>query len=123
MKLYNFTRLIQKYSTRFYFLTQTKGHYESGKWVEGEPIMQEATGAIVPMSESRIRQSGGVYTSKDRQLYMLQPIPKALQGTKVCYQDCVYSVEAETDYRDYADVAVYTLKWVSLFDKEAGLHV
>ena len=123
MKLYNFARLVQKYSARFHFLVQTEGHYESGKWIEGEQIMQDATGAIVPMAESRIRQSGGIYTTKDRQLYMLKPIPYALEGAKVCYKDCIYSVEAETDYSDYADVAVYTLKWVSLFDKGANLHV
>lgn len=122
MKLYNFARLIRKYSTTFCFYVQNGGHYESGKWVTGESAKYEATGAIIPMSESRIRESGGAYTSKDRELYMMQPIPDSLRGAQVCYQGCTYSVEAETDYRDYADVYVYVLKWVSLFDKEAGLH-
>lgn len=118
MKLYNFSRLIRKYSVRFHFVVKTEGHYDSGKWVEGEPIMQEATGAIVPMDERKIRQSGGVYTSKDRELYMMQPIPLALQSANVCYKGNLYSIESETNFEDYADVAVYTLKWVSLFDRE-----
>ena len=119
MKLYNFARLVTKYSVRFQFLVRGQGHYESGKWVTGEPITKDGTGAIVPMSENKVRQSGGVYTAKDRQLYMLSPIPEALKGAKIRYKDDLYSVEAETSYEDYADVYVYVLKWVSLFDEEA----
>lgn len=118
MKLYNFARLIKKYSVSFHFVVKAEGHYDSGKWVPGEEIMQPATGAIVPMSDSKIRQSGGVYTSKDRELYMMQPIPLALQSAKVCYKGNLYSIESETNFEDYADVAVYSLKWVSLFDRE-----
>lgn len=118
MKLYNFARLITKYSVPFHFIVTSEGHYDSGKWVPGEPILQEETGAIIPMPESKIRQSGGVYTAKDRQLIMLRPIPLALQSAKVCYKGNLYSIESETSYEDYADVAVYTLKWVSLFDRE-----
>lgn len=124
MKLYNFARLINKYSTSFHFLVKTDGHFdERGRWVEGEPVMQDATGAIIPMADSKVRQSGGQYTTKDRELYMLRPIPRALMQSNVCYKGNLYSIEQETNYEDYADVVVYVLKWVSLFDKEAALDV
>lgn len=124
MKLYNFARLIQKYSAEFQFLVQTEGHYESGEWVESEEIVETGTGAIIPMSESRIRDSGGVYTTQDRQLYMLHRIPEALKGAQIRYKGILYSVENEISHEDYADVYVYVLKWVSLFDKGAdGYHV
>ena len=120
LKLYNFERLIEKYSVPFHLVVNTDGHYESGKWIDGEPIMQESCGAIVPMPNTKIYQSGGAYTTKDRQLIMRNTIPKALQSSKVCYKGNLYSIQSETDYVDYADVAVYTLKWISLFDKDGA---
>ena len=118
MKLYTFNNLIRKYSVPFHFVAKTKGRYESGKWNEGDSVLQESAGAIVPMAESKVRQSGGVYTSKDRQLYMTHRIPTALQGAQICYKGDLYSIESELDYEDYAGVFIYTLKWVSLFDRE-----
>lgn len=117
MKLYNFTRLIKKYSVPFHFLVKTKGHYESGKWIEGAETKRESFGAIIPLPESKIYQSGGTYTTKDRQLFLTTPLDKALVGTQVVYNKNLYNVEQETDYNAYADVVVYTLKWVSAFDR------
>lgn len=117
MKLYNFNRLINKYSVPFHFLMKSEGHFESGKWVEGEAIKRQAHGAIIPMPESKIYHSGGTYTAKDRQLIMTKPLDRALEGVQVIYKNNLYNVEQETDYTDYADIAVYTMKWVSVFDQ------
>lgn len=115
-KLYNFTRLIKKYSTVFTLFSNGPGQYVSGKYVEGELEEKTMNGAVIPMSESKIYSSGGAYTSKDKQLYILQPFDKALIGKKVRYRDDLYSIESETDYTEYCDTAVYNLKWVSKFD-------
>lgn len=112
MKLYNFSRLINKYSVTF-SLVKAGGKYVSGKWVKGEPIVKEMRGAIVPISDTKIYQSGGTYDKNDRELYMMQPLPEPLSDWKVVYKDKEYTVEAGKDFADYADVAVYTLKAVS----------
>ena len=111
-KLYNFTRLITKYSNPFTLVTLSGGGYVGGKYVEGTETETTLTGAIVPVSDSKIYQSGGVLTQKDRQLYMKTPISNSLTGAKVKYKGNEYNIEQETNYEDYADAYVYTLRWV-----------
>lgn len=115
-KLYNFTRLVNKYSNPFEVIYQQEGSYIGGKYVAGGELKEPAMGAIIPMSERKIYGSGGTYTTKDRQLIMLESIKRPLKEVKVRYKGCEYSVEQETDYTDYSDVNVYWLKWVSNFD-------
>lgn len=112
-KLYDFRRLINKYSCSFTLITKGEGKYEGGIYVDGEPIEQEMTGAVVPMSSKKIYGSGGTYTAQDKQLYMYSEIPKALLGSQVKYNDCVYNIEEDSDYSEFADVWEYVLKRVS----------
>ena len=112
MKLYNFHRLIKKYSVTF-CLHKTQGGYVSGKWEEGGEIVKEMHGAIVPMSDRKIYGSGGAYTSQDRELYVTEPLKAPLSDVKVVYKENIYTVEEGRNFEDYADAAVYTLKWVS----------
>lgn len=116
MKLYNFIRLITKYAVNFELITSGTGKYVGGQWVEGEKTITNLSGAIIPMPENKIYQSGGSLTNKDRQLYVIKPIDAALKNCKIRYKGNEYSIEQSTDYSDYADVNVYTLKWVSAFD-------
>lgn len=113
-KLYDFTRLIRKYSNVFEVISSENGEYVDGKYQAGLSTVIEMTGAIIPMTERKIYQSGGTLKSTDRQLYTLTLLPK---NCKVRYKNNVYSVEEETNYEDYADVYVYVLKWVSNFDR------
>lgn len=113
-KLYNFERLIQKYSVDFIIETEGEGgQYIGGKYVPAEAASLQCRGAIVPMSESKVYQSGGTYTAKDRQLFMRQPIRSALTKAKVIYKGNRYNIEQETNFEDYANAYIYLLKWVS----------
>lgn len=121
--LYNFTRLIKRYSRAFSFVpaAASTGKYSGGDLVPGpksEPVIM--SGAIVPLSEQKIYQSGGSYTTQDRQLYLCRPLPDALKGASVEYQGHNYSVEQDTDWSAYADVYVYLLKRVSKFENSKG---
>lgn len=111
-KLYNFDRLIDKYSVDFTLVSTAEGGFVDGKYVAGEATETPCRGAIVPMSERKIYQSGGSYTDKDKQLYMRTAIPAPLKLTKVRYKNNNYNIEQVTDYDDYADAYIYTLKWV-----------
>lgn len=116
-KLYNFVRLITKYSVDFEFVAVEKGGYSGGRYIEGEETVTQCRGAIVPMAERKIYQSGGLFTQKDRDLYMFKPLPAEFTTGKVRYKGNEYKIEQETNYEDYADVYVYNLKWVSSFDR------
>ena len=96
MKLYNFTRLITKYAVPFIVETDTVGSYDSGIYKPGAAETHDYTGAIVPMSERKQYQSGGTYTSQDRELYMFERIPEALRRGRVVYGNNVYNIESET---------------------------
>ena len=117
-KLYDFRRLIEKYSVDFLLVTEGEGSYVGGKYVAGEKTVANRRGAIVPLSDKKIYSSGGTLTYKDRQLFMKTPIEESLKYSNVEYKGCNYSIEQETNFDDYADAYIYILKWVSsLSDK------
>lgn len=110
MKLYNFTRLINKYSTVFKLIVPSEGQYEGGIYVEGNSATPSCTGAIIPLSRRKVYQLGGNYTTQDKELYMATPIDKALLGSKVLYKDEYYGIEEATDYSDFGDIYHYILR-------------
>ena len=117
MKLYNFKRLINKYSVTFRLQKKSGGAFVGGKWEQGEPVITEMRGAIVPMSERKIYGSGGAYTTQDRELYLTKPLEAPLSALRVLYKGNTYAVEEGRNFEDYADVAIYTLRQVSKSDR------
>ena len=111
MKLYNFTRLIRRYSVEF-CLHKQQGEYVGGKWEVGGEVVEKMRGAIVPMSDRKIYGSGGTYTQGDRELYITKPLTGNLSDFKVIYKGITFGVEESRNYGDYADVYVYVLKRV-----------
>lgn len=111
-KLYNFKRLIEKYSVDFTLVSISEGSYVGGKYVEGVKTETQCRGAVEPISDSKIYQSGGALTTKDRRLFMKNPIEQSLTNSKVIHKGNVYKIEQEANYEDYADAYIYTLKWV-----------
>lgn len=116
MKLYNFSRLINKYSVTF-TLIRSRGEYVAGKWTETQE-KEEMRGAIVPMSDRKIYDLGGTYTAGDRELYLTAPLTAPLSDFRVSYKGNTYAVEEGRNFEDYADAAVYILRHQS--KKEAG---
>ncbi len=122
-KLYNFNRLIAKYSAQcapITLVTASEGGYVGGKYVRGGEVETAIVGAVVPFSDGKIYQSGGALTTKDRQLYMQSPITNPLTGAKVKYKGNLYNIEQDTNYEDYADAYVYSLKWVKALSESDG---
>ena len=113
MKLYNFKRLINKYSVDFTLIQAGKGEFVAGKWEQAESESIPMRGAIVPMGEHKVYSSGGTYSNQDRVLYLTTPIKSPLSGLKIIHNGNTYTVEEGRDFESYADVSVYTLKWVS----------
>lgn len=114
--LYNFSRLIKKYSVDCEIRINAPGHWKAGKWVEGKPAIRPYRCAIVPMTERRINNSGGDYKAGDCEIITLEPLVLDTD-TFILYKDKKYKVEQSSDYSDYADFCNYVGKRVSSFDK------
>lgn len=115
--IYRFKRLIDKYAVPFDLEIETVGYRDDlGEWQPGIKATTEQRGALVPLTQRQIYQSGGRYTDADRTLVISKSVvipPKA----KVHYKGQTYHVEALIPYEDYADFNSYSLKHVSAFDE------
>lgn len=116
---FNFTYLINKYSSDFVAEIPSEGKYDDrGRWVEGSPITKTLRGAIISHKQSKIFKSGGTITAQDRALYMLEPLESSLQGAKIVYEGKRYSIGSELENSEFTGVWAYNLTFVSAFDKE-----
>lgn len=109
---YDFTDLIRRHSVPFEVVAFTKGGYVGGKYQKGLQTVTEREGAILPMTDNKIYQSGGTYSTKDRMLYMSTPIDGAFDTLKIRYDGNMYGIESAQDFSEYSDAYIYTLKWV-----------
>lgn len=109
---YNFTDLIRRHSVPFEVVSYTKGSYIGGHYQKGTEGVVQRFGAILPMTDNKIYQSGGTYSTKDRMLYISNPIEGKFDTLKVRYDGSLYSIEAAQEFTDYSDAYIYTLKWV-----------
>ena len=113
MERYNFVDLIRRHSVPFEVITYTEGGYDArGKYQQGTETISNHFGAILPMTDSKIYESGGTYTTKDRTLYMSTPLPQPMKNLKVRYDGMTYKVESTQDFSDYSHAYIYTLKWI-----------
>lgn len=116
MRYYNFSRLINKYTTKFVLITHSENKYDdSGIFVKGRKIEQEMQGAIINYSESKIYRSEGRITEQDKQLFMLYPIEKSLKDASVIHDGKTYSISEEEENYLFTGVYAYRLKYVSPF--------
>jgi hypothetical protein len=120
MANFNFTRLINKYSTEFTAVIPAKGYYDMenrGVYVQGKEQKITLTGAIISHRESKVFRSEGTITQQDKALYMLKPLEKALQGAKVIHKGKTYRIGETLDNGEYTGVWHYNLKYVSSFEE------
>lgn len=114
--LYDFSRLIRKYSSNFKAITLTAASFnDKGDFVKAEEQEINLQGAIISFKESKVYRSEGTLTTKDKRLFTLEPIAPYLQGSKVIYEGNVYSVENNTENAKFTGVYAYALKYVSAF--------
>ena len=114
--LYNFARLINKYSSEFSAITLTEGYYNDvGDYVKGETMITPLKGAIISHSENKVFRSEGALTEKDKRLFMLKPIDNKLHGARVIYEGNAYDLNSSVDNSKFTGVYAYNLKYVSAF--------
>ena len=116
---FNFSGLILDYSNTFTVITHTDGGYdEAGDWQDGQETRTEYTGAIIAFKESKVFRSDGKITTKDKRLFMQQPLPLALMGASVVYKGQKYMIESEHENAEFTGVYSYFLRYVSAFGEE-----
>lgn len=115
---FHWKRLVRKYSRPFTLLVERKGSYQGGIYRKGLTDAWTEHGAIIAMKRSAMHEDGGNYAAEDKHLYMLHPIPHALETVQVCFQGQLYSVTVDRDHGNEAFTGVYAyyLKWVQKFD-------
>lgn len=114
-KLYNFARLIKKYSVTCKLETTVDGKWSAGTYQEGETTTTDVTGAVVPISEERIQDSGGSYKKGDCEFITTETI-EITDKSHLIYKGKRYKLENSTDYSDYADFNIYVARGVSVND-------
>lgn len=113
---FDFSGLINDYSTEFAVLTYTEAGYDDkGDWQEGQEARLEMSGAIISFKESKVFRSDGAITAKDKRLFTLQRLPDALIGAKVKHGGQEYMIESELENAEFTGVYSYFLRWVSAF--------
>lgn len=119
MQYFDFSRLINKYKSDFIAVTLTDGHFDDkGEWVENTEHRVTLSGAIISFRESKVFRSEGTLTSNDKRLFTLNPIDLALQGSKVIYENRLYSIENCTENVKFTGVYSYTLRFISAFKED-----
>ena len=127
MGLYNFKKLISKYSKGIVVaLIETDGYYDmenSGKWQEGaKKELRLIPAAIVPINKDDLKfDDGGHYSYDNRKLYCYQALEKGTIINNIQSKGIVksYKILAEKDYSDYDDdLHIYILERGDRDDKK-----
>lgn len=115
MALYNFERLIEKYGVDCKLVRFGEGYWLAGKYHDGEKIETDINGAVVPITESRVQNSGGSFKQGDCEFITTKPI-EFIGAMYLVHNDKKYKLEQSTNYSDYADFNTYVARRVSAFD-------
>lgn len=116
MAIYNFERLIEKYGVNCQLETTAQGSWKAGEKVKGETTVTDISGAIVPISEKRINNSGGDYKQGDCEFITTTPLA-VTDKTYILYNGKRYKLQDSTDYTEYADFYIYIAKGADSFDR------
>ena len=111
MAMFNFKRLIAKYSkTRPSFKVVGEGYRDmenGGRWTEGGISYEPFDGAVLPLGEELIFDNSG-YTVDDKKLYTYADISN---NHKIEFKGGMYTTMNYRGYEDHdADLRVFILK-------------
>lgn len=120
--LFRFNDLIKKYSTECILVKIPDGTYIGGEYQPGEPERTEVTAAVTSMNASKVYQSGGAYTTQDRNMYILADEDPIDLSDRDCswyaeHNGLKFKIESAGLYgENYADFNHYVLRRVDSFD-------
>lgn len=109
--MYNFKRLIKKYSKTKPSLKKTTEGYrdydKGGIWVDGLVTFEEFEGAVLPLGEKLIIDNSG-YTTDDKKLYTYHNVE---ENQTIVFKGNEYTTMEYKGYEDYdIGLKVFILK-------------
>lgn len=109
---FEFADFVDEFAVSFVAHIATAGHYDNaGDWIPGGTEPKPMDGIILPLSDDDFkREANGTYTSQDRKIYVISPLPMA---TIIEYKGERFTIDGSKPYEDYADVYIYFAKGVS----------
>lgn len=116
MKRDKFKRLIKKYEISIQLRYEEKGNYVDGEYISGAITFEHKKIAMFPLSQQKIYDLGGSYTTEDFQAITLEEISLE-KSPHVYYKEKLYKLEPDGSYDNYADVYNYIMKRVDNFDR------
>lgn len=119
MQYFNFSRLVNKYSSEFTAITLVSGYYDNkGDWVDAETVELTKSGAIISYGDKTIYNSNGAITEMDKCLLSLEKIADKLIGIEFIYDENIYTIQTAKENAKFTGVWKYTMKYVSAFKKK-----
>lgn len=119
MAYFNFSQLINRYSREFKLITKdSNGYDDKGDCITEVKTEKTMIGAIIGVDEKKLYRENSTLTIKDKNLYMLEEIPKSLRNADIIFNENKYKIEQEKidETAEFTGVFCYVLKWVSAFN-------
>lgn len=110
-KTFLFADIVKQFELPFTsYVPGGDGYYDDyGDWIESSETEETVFGLWQPLSEDDVNYAeGGVYTSKDKKIYMRTPL---VEGQKVLFDGDTYTIQNFRDHTKYSDVFVYYARW------------
>ena len=113
-----FPRILSRLQGLYRLHIRQEGVYDGGVYCPGETEIKDTYGACIAMKRPSMNDSGGNYAKEDKHLYLLNPIPHALENVKVECDGQMYTITIDRDHGNepFTGVYAYYLTWISKFD-------
>lgn len=111
-----FHRLLASYERPVELVGNEEGQYVDGEYVAGVAVTESWAAVVTPISERKAYDSGGSYTTQDKQLTAISPVDLA-RFSQVRIYGQIYDLELDGSYDMYVDAYNYIAKRVDSFDQ------
>lgn len=116
MQIFNFSRLVNKFSRKITVITNSKGDFDSkGDWIEGEEKRTVIKGAVIRHRANKIYNSNGLLTDDDYAMYLIEKPPFDLIGSTVIVDNQKFKVQSKLDNSEFTGVWSFNIHYVSAF--------
>ncbi len=116
MQIFNFTRLVNKYSKKITVITLSKDKFDSkGDLIKGEEKQTVMQGAVIRHRTSKIYNSNGVLTDDDYALYLTEKPKFDLIGSIIVVDNQKFKVQSKLDNSEFTGVWSFNIRYVSAF--------
>ena len=116
MQIFNFLRLVNKYSKEITVITLTNGYFDNkGDWIEGEKKQSIIKGAVIRHRRNKIYNSNGMLTDDDYAMYLTEKPKFDLIGSTIIVDNQKFKVTSKLDNSEFTGVWSFNVRCISAF--------